>query len=100
MRALLRGMAVVCLVLSGCPADDMAGTVPSNGRLLDDPGDLEDAGTDAGTFSTDDLPEGEHCAPVARWDAQWAQFEEEVVVEMNLARSMAQDCRSEGKFDA
>jgi uncharacterized protein YkwD len=112
MRAWLRGTALVCSLLAGCPEEEEAGSQPKGTRTLDDaPHVLEDAGlseadaavADAGVdaeaaYSTDDVPEGEHCAAVARWDAAWAQFEEEVVIATNEARAKGQDCRTYGQW--
>jgi uncharacterized protein YkwD len=103
MRGWLRGTALVCLVLAGCPQEDEA--APRDERALEDPGDAgvsaEDAGADAATgeWSTGDVPDGEHCAAVAAWDPRWAQFEEEVVLASNAARAKKQDCGVEGVFE-
>jgi uncharacterized protein YkwD len=110
MRGWLRGTALVCLLLVGCPPEEEAVKGPGGARTLDDPPELLDG--DAGVpepdaavadaappYSSDDVPEGEHCAAVALWDAAWAQFEEEVVIATNAARAKPQDCRTAGQYE-
>jgi uncharacterized protein YkwD len=45
-----------------------------------------------------DVPNTEHCAPVANWDSLWAAWEEEVLVLVNERRAAGADCGSEGTF--
>ena len=47
-----------------------------------------------------DVPSGDYCAAVADWDPAWIQFEEEVLLLVNEARSQPADCGSEGHFAA
>ncbi len=44
------------------------------------------------------VPDSQHCAAVADWDPLWAQFEEEVLLLVNEARSQPADCGEEGLF--
>ncbi|HEU4582347.1 MAG TPA: CAP domain-containing protein [Polyangiaceae bacterium] len=50
------------------------------------------------TLQTLDVPDGDYCAAVADWDPEWIQFEEEVLLLVNEARSRPADCGSEGRF--
>lgn len=47
-----------------------------------------------------DVPSSDYCAAVAGWDPAWIQFEEEVLLLVNEARSQPADCGSEGRFAA
>jgi len=51
-------------------------------------------------LQTQDVPSGDYCAAVADWDPAWIQFEEEVLLLVNEARSEPADCGSEGRFAA
>lgn len=53
---------------------------------------------DAATSTGTDVPSGEHCAPVSAWDAQAAQFEQEVLTLTNAARAQGHNCDTEGNF--
>jgi uncharacterized protein YkwD len=57
--------------------------------------------SDAGAVASgNDVPAGEHCAPVASWDAKSTQFEEEVLKLTNEARAAGHNCDTEGSFAA
>jgi uncharacterized protein YkwD len=58
------------------------------------------AGTGGNSSPGDEVPAGDHCAPVADWDAAWVAFEDEVLERVNDYRSMGFNCDSEGQFDA
>jgi uncharacterized protein YkwD len=45
-----------------------------------------------------DVPDGEHCATAAAWDAEFAAFEAEVLAIVNENRAAGWDCGSEGLF--
>jgi uncharacterized protein YkwD len=47
-----------------------------------------------------DVPATDYCAPVADWDPEWVQFEEEVLLLVNENRAKAADCGVDGKFAA
>jgi uncharacterized protein YkwD len=42
-----------------------------------------------------DLPRGEHCDPVADWDASWVELEEDVLVLVNEHRAQGATCGGE-----
>jgi uncharacterized protein YkwD len=46
------------------------------------------------------LPMTDHCALVADWDPEWVQWEQEVLLLVNEARSAPRSCGSQGDFDA
>lgn len=50
--------------------------------------------------SVEQVPSSEHCAAVADWDPLWVQFEEEVLLLVNDARSQPANCGEEGVFSA
>lgn len=45
-----------------------------------------------------DVPDTEHCAPVADWDPAWAAWEQEVLVLVNEYRAAGANCDTEGEF--
>ncbi len=45
-----------------------------------------------------EIPDNEYCAPVADWDPEWAEFEEEILVMVNEERALGADCGSYGVF--
>lgn len=51
-------------------------------------------------LQTPEVPSGDYCAAVADWDPEWIQFEEEVLLLVNEARSQPADCGTEGRFAA
>jgi uncharacterized protein YkwD len=50
--------------------------------------------------SAEQVPSSAHCAAVSDWDPLWVQFEEEVLLLVNEARSEPADCGEEGVFQA
>ncbi len=46
------------------------------------------------------VPMTDHCAAVEDWDAEWVQWEEEVLLLVNEARAAARSCGSQGDFEA
>jgi len=81
------------MATTGAGALGDAGDIPMGG---DTGGD--DAGMGTTGVASNDVPAGAHCAPVAAWDPQWAQFEQEVLVLTNAARAKGHNCDSEGNF--
>jgi uncharacterized protein YkwD len=75
----------------GAKAVDASKPVVDAGR----PATAADAGPVA---SAGDVPAGDHCAQVAAWDAQSAQFEQEVLKLTNEARAAGHNCDKEGNF--
>lgn len=78
-----------------------AGTKPTGSA------DAGGGSTDAGATTTADagsssggasVPTGDHCAPVAAWDAKSTQFEDEVLKLTNEARAAGHNCDKEGNF--
>ena len=78
-------------------ADETPPAPPGRGETQ---GPIELAGADGSedALQTPDVPSGDYCAAVADWDPQWIQFEEEVLLLVNEARSQPADCGSEGRF--
>jgi uncharacterized protein YkwD len=64
------------------------------------PSELGGAESPELTLQALDVPSGDYCAAVADWDPEWIQFEEEVLLLVNEARSQPADCGSEGRFAA
>lgn len=46
-----------------------------------------------------EVPMTDHCAAVAVWDAEWLQWEEEVLLLVNDARSATRSCGARGSFE-
>lgn len=65
-------------------------------------GPIELGGTESPEIAlqTPEVPSGDYCAAVADWDPEWIQFEEEVLLLVNEARSQPADCGTEGTFAA
>jgi uncharacterized protein YkwD len=73
--------------------DSGGGTAPDAG-LRRDAGASDSAVPDSSARSDAAVPAGEHCAPTASWDPQWAVFEDEVLRLTNEARTAGATCGS------
>ncbi len=78
------------------PPDDEEPDDPSTDDPADEPS-MGDAGAGA---EPQPVPMTDHCAAVADWDAEWVQWEQEVLLLVNEARSEPRSCGSQGDFDA
>jgi uncharacterized protein YkwD len=78
---------------------DAGRNVESDAKVpsVKDAAPTSDAGT-APASSGEIVPAGDHCAPVANFDAQAAAFEEEVLKLTNEARAVGHDCGEKGIF--
>jgi uncharacterized protein YkwD len=82
---------------AGSSAMAGAGGVSGGAGMMGVAGMTGAAGTPA---EGDDVPDTEHCDPVASWDPMWTQFEEEVLMLTNAARARGADCGQYGSFGA
>ncbi len=48
----------------------------------------------------DSVPDLPYCDPVSDWDPAWTAFEDDVLAQVNQARSQGHNCDSEGNFGA
>ncbi|MEY2931818.1 MAG: hypothetical protein RL033_2567 [Pseudomonadota bacterium] len=62
--------------------------------------DSDGAQTPIALAGAEQVPSSAHCAAVSDWDPLWVQFEEEVLLLVNEARSEPADCGEEGVFPA
>lgn len=80
-------------------ADDGAAGLREGGTRPGDTGaPTGDAGAVGAPIPVDDVPAGAYCAEAATWDAQAAQFEEDVLSLTNEARAAGHNCDTEGNF--
>jgi uncharacterized protein YkwD len=103
MRGSWRRWMCACVLWLGCGSDAMP--MPEGTQLGgDNPlGSTRAADEDAGVpefAKRDDVPDTDHCAPVAYWNPKWAEFEDQVLVLTNEARAQQQDCGVEGVWNA
>ena len=80
------------------PAMGTAGTGAAGAPAMDPIMDPADPVTDPMTAAGDEVPAGDHCAPVAMWDPAWTAFEDEVLKLTNEARAAGANCHSMGTF--
>lgn len=90
---------------STAPAEGSAGdgNESSAGATSADPTGPEPSSDDTSAPDTPgdpsaDVPDTEHCAPVADWDPAWAQWEQEVLLLVNENRAAGANCDTEGEF--
>ena len=86
----------------GAEAERNSDETPASSGRAETRGPIELGGAESPevALQTPDVPGGDYCAAVADWDPDWIQFEEEVLVLVNEARSQPADCGSEGRFAA
>lgn len=90
--------------VGGTPDSIDEGPARPSGRddasATEDPAAGEDSEGTLTTAQSADVAATAYCAPVADWDPEWVQFEEEVLLLVNENRAKAADCGADGKLAA